>query len=80
MTKPSSRAGFTLVELMFTSVIVALLIAGVLSAFIFQRRTLQVQQQMNELQQNVRTAMSMVSRDIYNAGYGVRLSNNQLPL
>ncbi len=66
------RRGFTLLEMMFASTIGIVLVAGAFSAFIFQRRAFLVQQQVNEMQQNVRASIDVMTRDLHMAGYGLK--------
>ena len=72
----SDHAGFTLVELM-----IALVIAGFISAILYttyhvQQRSYIVQEQVAEMQQNIRAAIMFMSRDIRMAGYDPQDSSN----
>lgn len=69
MSKSNNSDGFTLIEL-----VVAMFIAGIVSIAIFtvfksQQRSYLVQDQVVEMQQNVRSAMDIMVRDIRMAGY-----------
>jgi type IV pilus assembly protein PilW len=61
--------GFTLVELMITMAISGIVIAAIYSAYISQQRTYLAQEQVAEMQQNIRAAMDIMTREIRMAGY-----------
>jgi type IV pilus assembly protein PilW len=61
--------GFTLVELMVTVAISGFIIAAIYSAYISQQRTYLAQEQVAEMQQNIRAAIDMMAREIRMAGY-----------
>jgi type IV pilus assembly protein PilW len=61
--------GFTLVELMITVAISGIIIAAIYSAYISQQRTYLAQEQVAEMQQNIRAAIDMMAREIRMAGY-----------
>jgi len=68
----SNDKGFTLNELM-----IALLVSGVIviivgSTFIMQRRSATAQEQVAEVQQNIRAAMDIIEREVRMAGYDLR--------
>jgi len=63
--------GFTLIELLFAMAIALIVIACISSAFISQRKTYAVQEQISEMQQNARAAMDIMSSEIRMTGYGV---------
>ena len=58
-------------ELMVASAIAAVIVAGVVMAFIGQARMYRRLRELNEMRQNLRTALDMVVRDVRMAGYGV---------
>ncbi len=64
-----NRRGITLIELLVALVICALVIAAIYQVFIAQSRAYVVQDQVVEVQQNIRTAMEMMVRDIRMAGF-----------
>lgn len=66
---PKNNTGFTLVELMITMVISGIIIAAVYSAYVTQQRIYLAQEQVAEMQQNIRAAMDMLNREIRIAGY-----------
>ncbi len=69
-THPSfNRKGITLIELLVGLVICAISIAAIYRLFIAQSRAYVVQDQVVEIQQNIRTAMEMMVRDIRMAGF-----------
>ncbi|MBC8246586.1 MAG: prepilin-type N-terminal cleavage/methylation domain-containing protein, partial [Deltaproteobacteria bacterium] len=61
--------GFTLVELLI-AIAIGLLVLGVLvSTFIIQRKTYDVQEQLAEMVQNARAAMDIITREALMAGF-----------
>ena len=62
--------GVTLIELLIALVISAILIAGIYRGFIHQQRTYATQEQVADMQQNVRIAISRMMREIRMAGFG----------
>lgn len=79
----SGQHGFTLVELMIVLLVSGLIMAAVVTAYITQQRIYLAQEQVAEMQQNIRAALYIMTRDIRMAGYdrdgaagaGVALAN-----
>jgi type IV pilus assembly protein PilW len=67
-TSSSGTAGFTLVELMTAMAIGAVVMSSVFSTYFAQQKSHRVQQQVVELQQNLRAAMYFIERDVRMAG------------
>lgn len=69
--RPTSRrqAGLTLAELMVAVVISMLLLTGVISVFVANKRTYQVQDALARVQENARFVVQAMVSDIRNAGY-----------
>lgn len=65
-----NRKGITLIELMVALVIVSTLIAGIYRTFASQQRAYTVQEQVADMQQNVRLAIHRMTRELRMAGYG----------
>lgn len=65
-----NRKGVTLIELMVALVIVSILIAGIYRTFASQQHTYTVQEQVSDMQQNVRLALHRMTRELRMAGYG----------
>lgn len=63
-----SNRGFTIVELLVAMVVSLLALAAIYSTFQSQHRSYQVQRETSEMQQNIRTAMYYLERDIRMAG------------
>jgi len=61
--------GLTLIELVVTLIISGIVIAGVYRIFVAQSKAFSVQDQVVEVQQNVRSAVELVLRDLRMAGY-----------
>jgi prepilin-type N-terminal cleavage/methylation domain-containing protein len=64
------QRGMTLIELLIAVSICGLLSAGVYRTFVGQQHTYEVQDQIVDLQQNVRMAINQMVRDIRMAGFG----------
>ena len=61
--------GFTLVELMVTLAMSGIIVAAVYSAYIIQQKTYRNQGQVVEMQQNIRSALELMSSEIRMAGF-----------
>jgi type IV pilus assembly protein PilW len=61
--------GVTLIELLVALVVSALVIGGIYRVFVAQTRAYTVQDQVVEVQQNIRSAMEILLRDLRMAGY-----------
>jgi len=62
--------GVTLIELLIALVISSILIAGIYRTFIHQQKTYATQEQVADMQQNVRVAINRMMREIRMAGFG----------
>jgi len=67
-----NKRGLTLIELLIVLVISSILIAGIYRTFIHQQHTYTVQEQVVDMQQNVRMAINQMVREIRMAGLGGR--------
>ena len=65
----NNEGGFTVVELLVAALIGLIILGVAFSMFNVQRKTFSVQEQLSEMQQNVRAAMDMMVREIRMAGY-----------
>ncbi len=65
-----NKKGLTLIELLVVLVISSILIAGIYRTFIGQQHTYTVQEQVVDMQQNVRMAINQMVREIRMAGLG----------
>jgi type IV pilus assembly protein PilW len=72
----SSEAGFTLVEMMTAFVILFIAMTAAYATFEFQHASFTVQNRVAETQQNLRSSMEMLGRDIMLAGYGIPAAVN----
>ena|SRR5688572_23885064 len=61
--------GFTLVELMVSMSIGMMVLAAVTTTFMSQTRIYNAQEQINEMQQNARGVLDIISREVKMAGY-----------
>jgi len=64
-----AEGGFTLIEMMISILIMLIIVAGVLLSFLGQRSTNLNQENVAEVQGNLRAGMALLKRDIRNAGY-----------
>lgn len=71
-----NKRGITLIELLVALIIGALSVAAIYRIFIAQSRAYVVQDQVVEIQQNIRTAMELMVRDIRMAGFDYDNSNS----
>ncbi len=67
--------GVTLVELIIALVISAILVAGIYRVFLHQQKTHATQEQVADMQQNVRVAINRMIREIRMAGFGGKNEN-----
>jgi len=65
-----NKKGVTLIELLIALIISALLIAGIYNTFIGQQKTYIVQEQVVDMQQNLRAGINKMMREIRMAGFG----------
>jgi prepilin-type N-terminal cleavage/methylation domain-containing protein len=64
-----NQKGITLIELLVALVILGLVVAGIYRVFVAQSKAYTVQDQVVEVQQNVRSAMELLLRDLRMAGF-----------
>jgi len=67
-------SGFTIVELMVVLILAALVTAAIYKTFPAQQKAVISQEQVTEMQQEVRAAMNILEREIAMAGYNPRRS------
>tara|TARA_B100000315_G_scaffold141720_1_gene130781 strand:+ start:2878 stop:3570 length:693 start_codon:yes stop_codon:yes gene_type:complete len=65
----ANQDGFTLIELMIAAAITLLVLSGAYEVFTSQQKAYGTQDRVAEMQQNVRVAMDMMTRNIRMAGY-----------
>jgi prepilin-type N-terminal cleavage/methylation domain-containing protein len=65
-----NQKGITLIELLVALVISGLLLAGIYRTFINQQKTFVVQEQVVDMQQNMRSAINRMMTEIKMAGFG----------
>jgi prepilin-type N-terminal cleavage/methylation domain-containing protein len=73
-----NKNGVTLIELLVVLVICAILIGGTYRVFISQTKAYTVQDQVAEVQQNIRSAMDIMVRDLLMAGFQTSTFNSPL--
>src|SRR5262244_4048349 len=61
--------GFTLTELMVSMAIGMVMLAAVTTTFMLQTKTYNAQQQINEMEQNARGVLDVITRELKMAGY-----------
>jgi type IV pilus assembly protein PilW len=64
-------AGFSLIEVMAAIVILGIAMTAVFSTFLFQQQSYTTQVRVSEMQQNLRDAVEMITRDIRMCTYGI---------
>lgn len=69
MKNSEKQLGFTLIELLVAMGLGMAMIAAVTTTFNSQTRFYNAQEQVNEMQQNARGAMDIISRELKQAGY-----------
>lgn len=67
--------GFTLIEIMIAMALSLLLMSGIYYTYFAQQKVYQVQDQMVAMQQNLRTAMHYIERDLRGAGFDDKAKN-----
>jgi len=77
--KPDER-GFTLVEIMVASVVVAVIVLAGMAALTVTGKTVRGNEQISDAQQNARMAMEMITHDIKMAGYGPAIDPSKNPV
>lgn len=82
ITDHKSR-GFTLIELLVSMGIAAVVLAAISNTFISQNKFYNAQELVNEMQQNARAAIDLITREVKMAGYdptGLAITaNNGIP-
>ena len=73
-----AAGGFSMVELLFSLAISALLLAGAVSMFVFQQKSFSAQQAGSELDQNLRFGMDRLVGHLRSAGCGIPCSAAQM--
>jgi len=68
--RTSARDGFTLVEMLITVALSTLVSVMIYTVFISQTQAFRAQADMGSMQQNLRVAMEMITRDVASAGFG----------
>lgn len=68
MMKHTTSEGFTLVELLITMVISALVMTAVVNIYLSQQKAQTAQEAVSQMQQNIRSAMLVLTKDIREAG------------
>ncbi|MDE1462554.1 PilW family protein [Spartinivicinus poritis] len=74
------NSGFTIVEMMISLVLGALLLGGIISLFTNNQQTYRIIQGTANLQDNARFAIDVISEDIRMSGYYGCLSNSAAPV
>jgi prepilin-type N-terminal cleavage/methylation domain-containing protein len=72
-----NKKGFSLIELMVSMVVLALIMVGVVSMMINSDKAKRKTEMISEAQQQGAAALEMLLRDIRTAGYGVPMKNAQ---
>ena len=75
-----SMAGFTLIELLVAIALGMVILAGLFRTFKVQHDSYVIQDQVSAMQQNLRAAMYMITRDLQMAGYYTNFDRNNRQL
>ena len=75
-SKANMEKGFTLIELLVAMALSLIIIGALSTAFISQRKSFDVQEQVSEMVQSARAAMDMICRELLMAGYDPTRSGN----
>jgi type IV pilus assembly protein PilW len=75
-----SGAGFTLIELLVAMALGMVILAGLFRTFKVQHDSYVIQDQVSAMQQNLRAAMYMITRDLQMAGYYSNFDRNNRQL
>lgn len=75
-----TQKGFTLVEILIVMAMMGIVMGAVYSLYITNLRTAYTSDETVEVQQNLRIAMDVVTRDLRMAGMLVNYGNNELPV
>ena len=67
--RPLRQTGFTIIELLAGILISAAILAGLYSVFFSQQEAFSAQEQVAEMNQNIRAALDLMTREIRLAGY-----------
>ncbi len=67
--KLGNQAGYTFLELLVTVALSGIILATLTTSFISQSKSYNAQEQINEMQQSVRSVMDLMIREIRMAGY-----------
>jgi len=71
-----SVAGFTIIELLVAMALGMVILAGLIRTFKVQQDSYVIQDQVSAMQQNLRAAMYMITRDLQLAGYYTNFDRN----
>ncbi|MCH8514606.1 MAG: prepilin-type N-terminal cleavage/methylation domain-containing protein, partial [Kiritimatiellae bacterium] len=77
-TRRGGKRGFTLVELMVSSGLMTIVMAGFVAGFLQHRRVHHQKNIEQELQQNMRTAWTFLQRDLRYAGSGMGMGGGNI--
>jgi type IV pilus assembly protein PilW len=69
LAKVRTRSGFTLVEVIVVMAVVVIVLGGIYSVFVSQQKTFVTQEQAVDVQQHLRLAMYMLTKECRMAGY-----------
>lgn len=71
--------GFTLIEVLMATALAGIILTGIIKTFIDQNDSYNVQIKIAALQQNLRVAMNILTRDILMAGYFTSIDRRMYP-
>lgn len=72
------KKGFSLVEILVSLFVGSLLLSAMLSAYLQNRSIYEIQRAQNDILQNSRSGLDLISQDVRTAGYGVVLDKHKI--
>ncbi len=66
-----SEKGFTLIEVLISTGILAIFMASVAGAYLAQEKAMKVEEEITDMQQNARLAIDYIESSLENAGFGI---------
>ncbi len=76
MISSKDKRGFTLIELLIVMLITLIVMSGVYSTYMVQQKSYSIQEQVAEMQQNLRIGMYMIEQDFRMAGFSTDMTSS----
>ncbi|MDM8516887.1 prepilin-type N-terminal cleavage/methylation domain-containing protein [Desulfobacterales bacterium HSG16] len=78
MMSSKDKKGFTLIELLVVMLITLIVMTGIYSTYMTQQKAYIVQEQISEMQQNLRVSMYQIERDFRMAGFSSEIIDGDI--